>query len=155
MHFSNKGMIRIACPMQNSAVFALSLWCAPMLLFHRTRGEENGQKQQGKEAQQSQTNNGNTIEDRLIFRCCPLFCCFYLQLLLVFCQLVRFCIACSVTFHWSGWSYITTALDPNCVGTDEPFVYYFYFHTDQNTVDTSLVFRFHPLGIGLFQSHFW
>jgi hypothetical protein len=79
---------------------------------------------------------------------------FYLQLLLVFCQLVRFCIACSVTFHWSGWSYITTALDPNCVGTDEPFVYYFYFHTDQNTVDTSLVFRFHPLGIGLFQSHF-
>jgi hypothetical protein len=76
-------------------------------------------------------------------------------LLLVFCQLVRFCIACSVTFHWSGWSYITTALDPNCVGTDEPFVYYFYFHTDQNTVDTSLVFRFHPLGIGLFQSHFW
>jgi hypothetical protein len=33
-----------------------------MLLLHRTRGEENGQKQQGKEAQQSQTNNGNTID---------------------------------------------------------------------------------------------
>lgn len=153
-------MIRIACPMHKTRRFSPFRFDVLRCSCYTARAARKMDKNnKAKKTQQSQTNNGNTIEDRLIFRCCPLFFFFlfvYLQLLLVFCQLVRFCIACSVTFHWSGWSYITTALDPNCVGTDEPFVYYFYFHTDQNTidVDTSLVFRFHLPGIGLFESDF-
>jgi hypothetical protein len=61
----------------------------------------------------------------------PLFC------RLVFCQLVRFCIAWSYVRLVGSDSLVTLIHGTNCVGTFErsPFSSYFFFHTDENTTD--------------------